>query len=332
MEMHPSKRLPDVLRRYSSARLKEAIDSVSAMPGTQHHDRTTFERWLQGKSTPSDGEFIGRLADELGDPEIVEAWNDDKGGTNREVTDLLTRFRSLPDSLKGEVMSVLAAESFRVDSATRASFTMRIELHGGLTEDCHRLDVNLEWEGYLPPNASVVIAPDEKNLVEAYRRDQCIFRELVPVGSDALTAAMAVLQDTPPALLYKLANSNTVEEPSIQESHEGGQIYQFDNEEVSTAEIRLTASLPYPADLPMYPVMLGSYAVAGRAKIIMVTDPTCAGQPHALRFLGQTPSWEYRSGFAESQLTVEIGGNGSHIEQNSGVVFFWHAAPIGSGG
>ena len=151
--------------------------------------------------------------------------------------------------------------------------------------------------------------------MQAWARDQCIFRELVPVGSDALATAMAALRDTPPALLYKPANSDTVREPSIQESHEGGQICQFDNEEVSAAEIRLTASLPYPADLSMYPAMLGAYAVTGRAKIIMVTDPKCAGRPHALRFLGQTPSWEYRSGFAGSRLTVEIGGNGSLIEK-----------------
>lgn len=333
LEMHPPKRrLPDVLRRHTSARLRQAFDRVCAMPGIQAHDRTTFDRWQQGKSTPSDGEFIRRLADELGDPEIVEAWNDDRLGTKREVPDLLTRFRSLPDNLKSEVMSALIAESFRVNSATRTSFTMQVELHGGLTEDCHRLDVNLAWEGRLPANASVVIAPDEKDLVQAWARDQCIFRELVPVGSDALATAMAALRDTPPALLYKPANSDTVREPSIQESHEGGQICQFDNEEVPAAEIRLTASLPYPADLSMYPAMLGAYAVTGRAKIIMVTDPKCAGRPHALRFLGQTPSWEYRSGVAGSRLTVEIGGNGSLIERNSGVVFFWHAAPISSDG
>ena len=81
----------------------------------------------------------------------------------------------------------------------------------------------------------------------------------------------------------------------------------------------------------MYPVKLGSYAVAGRAEITMVTDPKCAAQPHALCFLGQTPSWEHPGGFDGHELTVEIGENESLIEQNSGVVFFWHSA-IGPGG
>jgi hypothetical protein len=98
------------------------------------------------------------------------------------------------------------------------------------------------------------------------------------------------------------------------------------------AEIRLFACLPYPADLSMYPVMLGAYAVAGRAEITMVTDPECAGRPHALCFLGQTRSWERPDGFDGRELSVEIGENDSLIEQNSGVVFFWHSAPIGSGG
>src|SRR6266567_1655762 len=127
LEMHPPKRrLPDVLRRHTSAGLRQAFDRVCARPGIQAHDRTTFDRWQQGKSTPSDGEFIRRLADELDDPEIVQAWNDDRLGTKREVPDLLTRFRSLPDNLKSEVMSALIAESFRVNSATRTSFTMQV--------------------------------------------------------------------------------------------------------------------------------------------------------------------------------------------------------------
>ena len=45
-----------------------------------------------------------------------------------------------------------------------------------------------------------MIAPDEKNLVQAWARDQCIFRELVPVGSDKLASAMAALRGRKPAL------------------------------------------------------------------------------------------------------------------------------------
>jgi hypothetical protein len=267
----------------------------------------------------------------LGDQEVVPAWVDDRCGTNREVRDLLTRFSGLSADHKRDVR-VLINESFRDNSATRTSFTMRIELHGGLTEHCHRLDLSLGWVGRLPAKASVVIASDEENLVEAYTRGECIFRELVPVGSDTLASAMAALRGRKPSLRYKAANSHTFEQARIQDGHEGGQVYQFDNDEVPVAEIRLTACLPYPADLTMYPVMLGAYAVAGRAEITMVTDPNCAEQPHALRFLGQTPSWEHPGGFDGRELTVEIGENDSLIERNSGVVFFWHAAPIGSGG
>jgi hypothetical protein len=208
---------------------------------------------------------------------------------------------------------------------------MRIDLHGDLTGDCHRLGVELEWRGRLPAKASVVIAPDEADFVQAWARDQCIFRELVPVRSDELATAMAALQDRRPTLYYKPTGSNKLEEAAIQEVHKDGQIYQFDNDEVSAAEIWLTASLPYPAGLSMYPVKLGAYAVTGRAKITMVTDPAFAGPPHALHFLGPTPSWEHRDG-AGNQLTVEIGGDDSLIEKNSGVVFYWHAAPPGPGG
>jgi hypothetical protein len=142
---------------------------------------------------------------------------------------------------------------------------------------------------------------------------------------------MAALADRKPTLRYRAANSNTFEPARIQDVHEGGQIYHFDNEEVSVAEIRLTACVPYPADVSMYPVMLGAYAVAGRAEITMVTDPKYSKQPHVLRFLGWTPSWERTGGFDGSELSVIIGENDSLIEQNSGVVFFWRSASADSG-
>ena len=328
MEMQPPKRLPDVLRRHAEGgRLKEAFDRVNAMRDTRTYDRTTLPRWLSGESTPSDEKFIGRLADELGDPEIVSAWVDDRCGTNREVRDLLTRFRGLSSNHKRDVQALIN-ESFRDNPATRTAFTMRIELHAGaLTPDFHRLDLRLGWVGRLPAKASVEIAPDEEGLVQAYTRGECIFRELVPVGADALATAMGALQGRLPTLRYKPADSHTFEQATIQEGHEGGRIYQFDNEEVPAAEIRLFACLPYPADLSMYPVKLGAYAVAGRAEITMVTDPKCAGRPHALCFLGQTRSWEHPDGFDGRELSVEIGKNDSLIEPDSGVVFFWHSAP-----
>ena len=192
MEMQPPKRLSDVLRRHAEGgHLREAFDRVNAMRDTRTYDRTTLPRWLSGESTPSDEKFIGRLAGELGDPEIVSAWVDDRCGTNREVRDLLTQFRGLSSNHKRDVQALIN-ESFRDNPATRTAFTMRIELHGGaLTPDFHRLDLRLGWVGRLPAKASVEIAPDEEGLVQAYTRGECIFRELVPSGSDALATAMA---------------------------------------------------------------------------------------------------------------------------------------------
>jgi len=250
--------------------------------------------------------------------------------TDREVHDPQARFRSLSADHKRDVWALIN-EPFRNNYETRTSFTMRIELHGGLTADCHRLDLNLGWVSRLPANASVVIASDEENLMEAYTRNECIFRELVPVGSDTLADAMTALADGKPTLRYRDANSDTFEPARIRDAREGGRIYHFDNEEVSVAEIRLTACMPYPAELPMYPVMLGAYAVAGRAEITMVTDPRYSSQPHALRFLGWTPSWERPGGIDGNELSVIIGENDSLVEQNSGVVFFWRPAPADAG-
>jgi hypothetical protein len=149
MPMQPPKRLPVVLARHAEGgRLKEAFDRVNAMRDTRTYDRTTLPRWLSGESIPSDERFIRALADELGDQEIVSASVDDRCGTNREVLDLLTRFRRLSAAHKRDVRALIN-ESFRDTTATRTSFTMRIDLHGGLTEHCHRLDLSLGWVGCL---------------------------------------------------------------------------------------------------------------------------------------------------------------------------------------
>src|SRR5689334_10260793 len=80
--------------------------------------RLSFPRWLSGESTPSDERFIRALADELGDQEIVSASVDDRCGTNREVLDLLTRFRRLSAAPKRDVRALIN-ESFRDNTATR---------------------------------------------------------------------------------------------------------------------------------------------------------------------------------------------------------------------
>src|SRR5690348_6174498 len=136
MPMQPPKRLPVVLARHAEAgRLKEAFDRVNAMRDTRTYDRTTLPRWLSGESTPSDERFVRAFADELGDQEVVSVCVDDSVETNREVLDLLTRFRRLSAAHKRDVRAIIN-ESFRDNTATRTSFTMRIDLHGGLTEDC----------------------------------------------------------------------------------------------------------------------------------------------------------------------------------------------------
>src|SRR5207248_11170741 len=149
MPMQPPKRLPAVLARHAEGgRLKEAFDRVNAMRDTRTYDRTTLPRWLSGESTPSDEQFIRALADELGDQEVLSAWVDDRCGTNREVLDLFSRYRRLSADHKRDVRALIN-DSSRDNSATRTSFTMRIELHGGLTEHCHRLDLRLDRAGRL---------------------------------------------------------------------------------------------------------------------------------------------------------------------------------------
>jgi hypothetical protein len=333
MATRSQKRLPGVLARHTGGgELKRAFERVNEAGEVRKYERTALTRWLSGESTPSNEPFMKRLAEELRDPEIMVALAEDSSATDRDIRDLMTRFHALNAEQKRALVATLAGELSRDHSATRTSFKMRIELHAGLTADCHRLDVSLAWVGRLPAGATVEVAPDEEDLGLAYSREQCIFRELVPLEAKPFTDAMTVLHDRQPVLRFKPAGASSVIQARIQNGAEPvGVTYQFDNEEIRSAEIRLTASLPYPADLSMYPVVLGAYPVAGRAEITMVTDPGCSGRPHALRFLGNNAAWSHPGGYDLSELSVEIGDHDSLVEQNSGVVFFWRSTSVDSG-
>lgn len=333
MTTRPQKRLPGVLQRHTEAgALKRAFDRVNKMPNVHTYERTALSRWLSGESTPAHEDFIERLAEVLGDPEIVEARDADAAATDRGVRDLMTRYHSLSIERRRALVATLAAELSRDSAATRASFKMRIVLHAGLTDDCHRLDVSLGWVGRLPAQATVEVASDEEHLKLAYDREQCIFRELVPMDAEPFAAATAALHDRQPELLFRPAGGNKSIKANVRKSDEPvGVTYQFDNEEVNSAEIRLNACLPYPADLSMYPVMLGAYTLEGRAEITMVTDSRCSGPPSALHFLGNSTAWSHPGGWDGSELSVQIGDIDSVVEQNCGVVFYWHSTSVDSG-
>jgi hypothetical protein len=236
----------------------------------------------------------------------------------------VTRFRNLAAHRRPAVLRQLISDVFRTDAASRRDFNMRVEVNSGLTRDCHRLDVSVKWIGRLPADASVELAADEELLKDAYDRDSCVFRELVPLGPSQFETAMGELRSSAPTLRYKSSGEAEFTTAPLKDADPDRSGFSaFDTPEVRLAELRLNVCLPYPADLPMYPVMLGAYAVAGRATITIATDGRTCGTPHALQFLGQTPTWLHHSEFHRSELSVEIGDDASVVEPNSGVVFYW---------
>lgn len=320
-----TKRLPGALERHrAGGQLKDAFDSVNCRRDTRDYDRTALTGWLSGR-TPSNRNFIVKLAEELGDPEVLAAFEHDLGVDDRELNDLVTRFRSLATERKRAVLPELITELFADDVNNRTKFWMRVQLHPGLTEVCHRLDVSMGWVGHLPPRATVDVAAEEDLLHHAYTQERCIFRELVPLDGESFEKATQALGSRIPVLRFKPAADPAFAKADLAASPEGSEAtYEFDNDEVASAEIRLDLCLPYPADLPMYAVMLGAYSVAGRAEITMVTDGDTCGRPHVLQFLGHTPAWAHPAGF-RSELRLEIGDEKSLVEPNSGVIFFWRS-------
>jgi len=74
-----SKQLPGVLVPHAvGGRTGVAFDCVNTVRDTPTCYHTALPRWQPDESTSSDEKVVIRLADDLGDPEVMSAWADDR--------------------------------------------------------------------------------------------------------------------------------------------------------------------------------------------------------------------------------------------------------------
>lgn len=321
------RKLPEVLRRHvQGGALNAAFVEAQRRTGISF-DRSTLARWKAGTTTPGNGHFVRVLGEVLEDPEVLAAWEADARTPDPEVQGVLTRFQRLEPRVRRAAVEAALRDLFATDKRSRSDLTMTIRLQLHAADACDRLDVTITWTGYLPAQAVVQIASTDVELADAYDQDRCIFRELIPLESAPFELAMEAFQvvgESTPVLRYRPEGNRRFRRLEAEPQDEPGR-YQFANEEVARADIRLTVCFPYPSDLCVYPVKFGGYALHGVSTSSLVLEGSRSSRLHAIPFEGTGPVNVHPHDFGQNEVAIEIGEEGSLLPPGAGVVFFWRA-------
>lgn len=328
-------RFAEALRRIDRRRLNAAFEHCNHLSDVDGYDRTALHRWLAG-SVPGREDFVVRLAQELQDDALVDAWRASRATTTAtDVKAVVTRFSGLSADDKlaafNEIREELAASA---TLPVRRNFRMRVELHDGSPGDSsganvhrpYRMQVAIDWDGYLPANASTVIVTDYDRLGHAFDQENCLFRDVVELDESFLSRTRS-LDGAVQSLSYGPLDS-TGRTTTIAATEADGGVYQFDNPEIAEARVRLRVEYPFPHGTAFYPIVFQGYQIDGPARITIVLYAANAENPRGYAFLGQGRSWQ-ASQLMPRELELEVGSEGSILGDETGIVLYW--SEIGSG-
>ncbi len=330
-------RFAEALRRIDRRRLNAAFEHCNHLHDVDGYDRTALHRWLAG-SVPGREDFVVRLAEELKDDTLVDAWRASRATTTAtDVKAVVTRFAGLgaDDKLSAfhEIREELAASA---SVPVRRNFRMRVELHDGPPAagadnralGPYRMRVAIDWDGYLPANANTVIVTDYDRLGHAFDQDNCLFRDVVELDESFLSRTRS-LDGAVQSLSYGPLDGNG-RTTTIAATEADGGVYQFDNPECADARVRLRVEYPFPHGTAFYPIVFQGYQIDGPARITIVLYSATAENPRGYAFLGQGRSWQ-ASQLMPRELELEVGSEGSTLGDETGIVLYWSEMGTGVG-
>ena len=184
------------------------------------------------------------------------------------------------------------------------------------------LRLDMQWDGQLRANTSVVYTSAHETLGEAYEDERCLFRETLPFPPDRLAE---LLEDWPDQVLaynpIGPANQQIVRHIA---SPVGDGTFVFDNAEVADSRIRLSLIYPYPRNLRAFFVRFGRYRVIDGAEITLTLPQKVAANPRAFPFLPPGRQREFAEvPFRSNELRVTLGAGGTTLSEGDGVVLYW---------
>lgn len=310
----------------TNSHFERLIAGGEATNGEHPYHHRAFERWLDGHR-PKRQPFIEKLADELDDLELVDAYRKlgDQRDRDRHHDNLIESFRSLAPASQADVFNRIE-HIYLANGYTRRNFsahaTMGVAPNRPGFEQVAHLTVDLQWQGRLPAEPSIVITNSRNHLDTAYSDSDCIYREFVAIDDSGFDDPAELFATAEAALHYRTPDDTTYHVAEVTEQRStAGVRWSFRAQDHDDALVRVRARCPFPRT-PPYLFRLGHYTVTGDVAIGMRVDLPDAAIT-AFDFLGPGVVPALRA-FGGNELTLEVDGHQvSHIMPRSGVVFFW---------
>ena len=315
------RRFAAALKNIDRRALNDAFEFCNGQPDLESYDRTALGRWLDG-SLPSRLDFVQCLAEHLDDPTIFAAWLEAHDGlSSADVKAVVTRYLGLTPEDKIEAFQLIREDLVSTSPRIRSQFSMRIEVHDSDEDNVYRLALAINWIGHLPAKAKTAIVTDYDELAEAFNQDDCVFRDVVQLDEQLFDRALFHEDTSTHTLSYSPAGGDgrlvTVEATAIDRG-----VYEFPNEELKRARIRLRASYPFPRGRAVFPIVFKDYQVAGPAVITLALYSERARTPRGYAFLGAGRAWE-TSQPADCELEIVAGTKGAILGVDTGIVLHW---------
>jgi hypothetical protein len=322
------KSFSEVLNAHDDAALKAAFERVNRSGGHSLH-RTTLLRWQEG-SVPKSEDVVRLLAAELRDDELLDAWRASRGSR-----------RSSPDGvvvgqferLSPEERLLAYPEIRRLYLEARfprllRGVSYRIEVNDPTdgSDDHLMIRMQMEYDSDLPARARVALVATHRELSDAYESQQCIFRDRVPLAVERLEELLQV--GPAPNLTYNRLDESPQRLVSSAGSWVEPGLYEFDNDVVDAARVRIDAEYPYPRSLQQYPIRFGEFRVTGGAEFSLVLNAASTSAPQAFAFppAGRQREWAVTEVRPNRELVASMGAGGSILADGDGLVLSWHEA------
>lgn len=309
------------LRSLDRRALNNAFGACNRRSDLESYDRTALNRWLDG-AVPARRDFVARLAQELDRDEIYQAWVDSQIDSSiAEVKSAVTRFKGLSVADKAVAFEQIRDDFLTSSLNVRSNFTMRVDLHDGDHDGVYRLVMGMNWDGFLPANATTVIVTDYDRLADAFSQENCVFRDVVELDDHLLERSLARSSSSEQTLTYSrldesdrpITHQATATEPGV---------YEFANDEVERARVKLRVTYPFPHGVGIYPIVFQGYRIAGPVRITLAIHSKWALNPRGYAFLGSGRSWD-ASKLLSNELVIDAGSQGAILGDDTGIVLHW---------
>lgn len=314
----------EALSAHDGRSLKDAFDRANERAERRLH-RTTLTRWLDG-SVPNNEDFVRLLAQELDDEDILDAWQTSRGTRSSAAhRAVVSRF----DGLSPEDQEQAYYEIRRSYLASRFPRLLdhlryRVEVNDPPDPSAEHLMIRFteEYDSSLPARAQVVFVPSHRKLSEAYENPLCIFRDRVALEPNELDR---LLEAGPaPVLAYNQIDRAGQRMITHEGQWQGEGVFEFDNDEVDSARIRLSIDYPWPRSVQVFPIKFGEFRVAGGAEFTLVLNARSASSPGAFAYppAGRQREWAVDR-VRPTELVASLGAGGTILADGDGLVLSW---------